>query len=76
MAAVGIPTVANASAYQCKCMPGASQHISYMTLEENRYTCVEDWESNNTGHDTGGFNNNVKFSFPDDVVKGNSINVK
>lgn len=76
VAAVGIPTVANASAYQCKCMPGMSHHIAYNNSDENRYKCVEDWDSNNTGHDTGGFNNNVKFSFPDAVVKGDTTNVK
>lgn len=76
VAAVGVPTLANASVYQCKCMPGMSQHISYNSDDENKYKCVEDWDSNNTGHDTGGFNNNVKFSFPDAVVKGDTTNVK
>lgn len=76
VAAAGMSTVANASAYQCKCMPGMSAHISYNNYGENKYTCVDDWDSNNTGHDTGGYNNNVKFSFPDAVVKGDSTNVK
>ncbi len=77
VAAVGMPTVANAaSAYQCKCMPGMSQHIAYHNFNGNTYKCVMDWDDNTTGHDTGGFNKNVKFSFPDAVVKGDSTNVK
>lgn len=76
IAAIGIPGVANASAYQCKCMPGMADNIAYVNTDKNTYTCVDYWDSNNTGHDTGGYNNNVKFSFPDAVVNSDHTNVK
>ncbi len=73
-----VPGVASATTFTCKCDSSFAPTVSSGALnkEGNNFTCDQTWTDNSTGHDTGGYNNNVKFSFPDAVVKGTSTNVK
>ena len=73
-----LPTVAHATAYTCKCDANFAPAVGSGALNKdgNNFTCDQTWTDNSTGHDTGGYNQYVKFSFPDAVVKGDSTNVK
>ncbi len=73
-----LPTVAHATSYTCKCDANFAPTVGSGALNKdgNNFTCDQTWTDNSTGHDTGGYNQYVKFSFPDAVVKGDSTNVK
>lgn len=75
---VAFPSVAGATTFTCKCASGFESTVKSGALNKqgNNFTCDQVWTDNSTGHDTGGYNSNVKFSFPDAVVKGSSTNVK
>lgn len=73
-----LPTVAHATSFTCKCDASFAPAVASgkLNADGNNFTCDQTWTDNSTGHDTGGYNSNVKFSFPDAVVKGSSTNVK
>jgi len=73
-----MPGAANATTFTCKCDKGFEPTVSSGAFNKdgNTFTCDQTWTDNSTGHDTGGYNSNVKFSFPDAVVKGTTTNVK
>lgn len=73
-----LPTAAHATSFTCKCDTNFAPAVNSGALNKdgNNFTCQDTWTDNSTGHDTGGYNGNVKFSFPDAVVKGSNTNVK
>lgn len=75
---VAFPSVAGATTFTCKCASGFESTVKSGKLNKdgNNFTCDQVWTDNSTGHDTGGYNSNVKFSFPDAKVNGSSTNVK
>lgn len=78
VAIAALPSVANATTFTCKCSTDFAPKVANGDLnkEGNNFTCDQTWTDNSTGHDTGGYNSNVKFSFPDAVVKATNTNVK
>lgn len=73
-----LTSLANATTFTCKCSTGFAPTIGSGALNQqgNNFTCDQTWTDNSTGHDTGGYNENVKFSFPDASVNGSTTNVK
>jgi hypothetical protein len=70
--------VASATTFLCKCATAFAPTVASgaLNLDNNNFTCDQTWTNNSTGHDTGGYNSYVKFSFPDAAVTGSSTNVK
>ncbi len=75
---VALPAAANATSFLCKCDANFAPTVQSGKLNQNgnNFTCDQTWTDNSTGHDTGGYNSYVKFSFPDAVVKASTTNVK
>lgn len=73
-----LPSAAYATSFSCKCDANFAPTVATGALNKdgNNFTCQDTWTDNSTGHDTGGYNSNVKFSFPDAVVNGSTTNVK
>lgn len=73
-----LPSAANATTFLCKCSEKFAPTVKSgaLNLEDNNFTCDQIWTDNSTGHDTGGYNENVKFSFPDASVNAKYTNVK
>lgn len=71
-------STANATTFTCKCSTTFAPIVASgaLNLKGNNFTCDQTWTDNSTGHDTGGYNENVKFSFPDASVNGKTTNVK
>ncbi len=78
VAMAALPSAASATTFTCKCDSKFAPTVSSGALNKNgnNFTCDQTWTDNSTGHDTGGYNSNVKFSFPDAVVKATNTNVK
>jgi len=78
LAIAAFSSAANATTFICKCSKEFAPTVSSGALNKdgNNFTCDQTWTDNSTGHDTGGYNENVKFSFPDASVKGKTTNVK
>lgn len=75
---VAFPTAASATTFTCKCSKSFEPTVTSGALNQdgNNFTCDQTWTDNSTGHDTGGYNENVKFSFPDASVSSKTTNVK
>ena len=73
-----LPTAAHATTFTCKCSTSFAPVVAGGSLNKdgNNFTCDQTWTDNSTGHDTGGYNENVKFSFPDATVNAKYTNVK
>lgn len=78
VAMAGLPSAANATTFTCKCSKSFEPTVTSgaLNVEGNNFTCDQVWTDNSTGHDTGGYNENVKFSFPDATVNAKYTNVK
>jgi hypothetical protein len=78
VAIAALPSAANATTFLCKCATDFVPTVTSGALnkDDNNFTCDQTWTDNSTGHDTGSYNGNVKFSFPDASVKGKTTNVK
>lgn len=73
-----LSSAASATTFLCKCSTSFAPTVASGGLNQqgNNFTCDQTWTDNSTGHDTGGYNENVKFSFPDASVNGSTTNVK